>query len=413
MYDSTRTLAVLVTVVAVVGLAVAPVAAAQTDDGTTDADESGDSDDGESNESDDSALAGDAPVVSERADHGPFPDEICTDLLAMVDEEAPYDQVIWVSDLPEDAQPPGVPWDVITPEAIGGIVVGATPNQCEVQDPNDPTYDPREDNVDPDGNADVQEDGEGKVLVIVNGTLNKSGEGPGVTGEADLDIGENGSLDPDASLNDGEKDYRVDPGLQYWNDGTTYFETDVYVFEKSFGAEKDCFGEECNIGTRGLPEFADYPSVPAPSDRERPDDGNDEEESDDEDGADADDDGDGADSGGGGGSPGADSDSDSDDDSGSNDADDGGGSADDGDDGGEEETETETETETEEETDTPTETETETETEEETEEETDAPTETETEQQAEQALAAQSSGLGVVIALVVLLLGAAALAPRE
>jgi hypothetical protein len=191
--------------------------------------------------------------------------------MGLMHENAPYDQLIWVSDLPDDAQPPGVPWTVITPKAVGGIVVAVTPSQCEIQDPNDPSWDPtREgDNLSPDGGGDVQQGENGEVLIIVNGTLDNTSEGPSGIAEAGLNITENGTLDPNTRINDGEKEYGVDPQLKYWSDGTTYFETDVYVIGSRLGGEMDCFGEECNFKIRGLPRFVEIPALPSPSDRER------------------------------------------------------------------------------------------------------------------------------------------------
>ena len=406
MYDSKRTVAVLFAAVTVVGLAIAPIAAVAAPADEQEADQ-------QSSEFGTNAQANES---------GPLPEEICTDLLGMIHEDAPYDQIIWVSDLPEDAQPPGVPWTVITPSAIAGIVVGATPNQCAVQDPNDPTYDPiqnDDDNVDPDADGDAQPSEDGRVLVIVNGTLDNTSEGPGATAEADLELTENGTLDPEATLNDGEKDFGVDPRLQYWSDGTTYFETDVYVFGTRVGAEHDCFGEECNIGVRGLPNFVDYPATPSHTDRERPneDDG---EDSDDgtaggENGADDGPDSDGGSSDGTGttgaddsgtGSDGASDSPDGDGDDGSSDggesgANDGGdadsgdadggdgqdGSNDGGDAGGEDTGDTANQQQK---------------------ADTNAGS-----QGAQRAAAGAGSGLGVIVALVVFVVGAAAIAPRD
>jgi hypothetical protein len=312
-------------------------------------------------------------VAAQDGGGGPFPEELCTDLLELLHEEIPYDQIIWVNDLPQEAQPPGVPWSVVTPRAIAGIVVGASPNQCEVQDPNDPTYDPREDNVDPDGGGDVQQGDDGEVLFIFNGTLDRSAEGPGVEGQMGVTPGANGSLDPAFALNDGEKDYGLDPRFEYWEDGTTYFETDVFVLKKKLGFEIDCFGEECNVKTRGLPHFVDYPALPSHTDRERPkDDSEDTPEPDDED--------------------------DADDDSGTD-----GGGSDDGpsSDDGPEETETPEETAT----PTPTPTEEPTETPTPTEEPTETPTPTDdgapaATEEPDDGTSTSGSGTGVVVAIV-------------
>ena len=338
-----------------------------------------------------------APVgtVAAQDEGGEFPEEICTDLLELLHQEIPYDQIIWVNDLPNEAQPPGVPWSVVTPRAIGGIVVGATPNQCDVQDPNDPSWDPREDDLDPDGDAGVEEGEDGKTLVIFNGTLDQSSDGPSVEGQLGGAPGADGELDPALTANDGEKDYALDPRLAYWEDGTTYFETDVYVFQRTLGVEKDCFGEECNFATRGLPNFVEYPAFPSHTDRERPDSEEPEEPEEPEE------------------EPEADEDDDTDDGGDSGPSSDGGGSddTDDGpstDDGGGADADAETDDEPEE-TETPEPTETE------TPEETEEPTETETPEQAgdgadgvasaateepDDGASASGSGTGVVVAIV-------------
>ncbi|QLD88845.1 hypothetical protein HWV07_07295 [Natronomonas salina] len=260
MYDSKRTVAVLFVALTVVGLSIAPIASVAAPDDGSDIDQ----------------QTTDVGPSTQANESGPFPQEICTDLLGMAHEEMPYDQIVWVDDLPESAQPPGVPWTVITPSAVAGIVVGATPNQCDVLDPNDPPYDPiqdDEDNLAPDAGGDVQPGENGEVLFIVNGTLDNTSEGPSGVAEADLELTENGTIDPNARLNDGEKDYGVDPGLQYWSDGTTYFETDVFVFGSRVGVENDCFGQECNTRLRGLPTFTEIPALPSHTDRERPNEG--------------------------------------------------------------------------------------------------------------------------------------------
>lgn len=216
---------------------------------------------------------------------GHVPEEVCTDITGTVQEEVPFDQVIWVDDLPEDvqdqmqpsalpgydqlpedAQPPGAPWTILTPRAIAGILLGAAPNQCDVADPNDPPWDPTEDNVAPDGGADVDEETEeGSTLVIVNGTLDQTSEGPSGEGSLELVPAENGSVDPALMINDGEKNYGVDSGIEYWNDGTIYGETDVTVIGLTVGGEMDCIGEECNPHLRGVPKFTDYPAIPSHS----------------------------------------------------------------------------------------------------------------------------------------------------
>lgn len=429
MYDSKRTVAVLFVAMTVVGLSIAPVASVAAPlDGP-----------------DIGQQTTDLGPNTQANESGPFPEEICTDLLAMAHEEMPYDQIIWVDDLPEsvprdipgkdqlpeEVRPPGIPWSVITPSAIGGIIVGATPSHCEVQNPNDLSYNPiqdNEDNLDPDAGGDVQPGETGEALVIVNGTLDQTSQGPSGVAEADLELTENGTIDPNARLNDGEKDYGVDPGLQYWSDGTTFFETDVYVFGTRVGVENDCFGEECNTRLRGLPTFFDLPALPSHTDRERPNEGGSDDGSDEgtsggengtDDGTDADDgssDGTGT-TGGDGSGTGSDGTPDSPDganDGGNGSADDAGdgsndgGSADDGgsdgndggdgddgqnsggdggDAGGDENTGGAANQQQQANND--------------------------GNQGAQQAAAADGSGLGVVVALIVFVVGAAAVAPRD
>lgn len=257
MFDSTRTVAVTLAVLTVVGFGIAPMAAVATPSEDTNT----------AYQLDGTQL--DDGLSTQANSSGPFPQEVCTDLQGMIHEQAPYDMLVWVDDLPSDAQPPGVPWSVITPGSIAGIVVGATPNQCEVFDPNDPPYDPIQDDDDnfaPDGGGDVQQGDDGRVLFIVNGTLDNTSEGPSVEGTAGLDLAENGTLDPEATLNDGEKEYGVAPELKYWSDGTTYFETDVFVFGTRVGVVEDCTGPECTFSTRGLPNFVEYPAIPSHTD---------------------------------------------------------------------------------------------------------------------------------------------------
>jgi hypothetical protein len=203
-------------------------------------------------------------------EEGPFPEQVCTDVTGEVHDSAPYEQVPWFDDLPEEAQPPGVPTSVITPEAVAGIVFGVTPNQCEVQDPNDPSYDPREDDVDPDADANLAQfgpdDGGFETVVTYDVTLNESGEGPGSSGVIYVvdnpEFGDNGA---DIAVNDGEKDYAVQPRVRYWDGGNvSYAKNDVWLLGSRLGVDVDCDGEECQPGTGGLPHYADYPAVPDP-----------------------------------------------------------------------------------------------------------------------------------------------------
>jgi hypothetical protein len=202
----------------------------------------------------------------------PFPESICTDVPETAGSEIPFEQVPWVTDLPPEAQPPGVPWEVVTPAAIYGIASGAAPNQCEVQDPNDPSYNPvtGNDSVDPDASVEPKNIGQwnGGPLVIVDYgvTLNESGDGPGASGTlAAAANPEFGDVSPSVRISDGEKEYAVAPRVRYWDDGTAYAETDVTLYGNTLGVTLDCDGEECQPGTKGLPNLVGYPAIPAPT----------------------------------------------------------------------------------------------------------------------------------------------------
>jgi hypothetical protein len=224
----------------------------------------------------DNAPDGDSPSLesdndSDEGSDDPFPEEVCTDFGDRIDGNTPYEELPWFDDLPEETQPPGVPTDIVTPRAIAGILFGATPNQCDVQDPNDPSYDPREDDVDPNADADVvkvsQRDGGPFAVVTYEATLNSSGDGPGVAGVLYPGVNsEYGDSGADVVVNDGDKDYAVEPRVRYWDGGQTFYaENDVRLLNKRLGVEVDCDGSECQPGTRGLPEFVGLPAVPAPT----------------------------------------------------------------------------------------------------------------------------------------------------
>ena len=161
---------------------------------------------------------------------------------------------------------------VVTPGAVAGIVEGASPNQCDVQDPNDPSYNPAEGGVEPGGDVNVarggQYEGGGVVLLYYDATLNESNEnGPGVSGMTGvLGTSQFGDVDQELAFHDGEKEYAVDPRVRYQDNGTTAFaENDIRMLNKRLGVVVDCDGEECQPGTRGLPQFVDYPAFPAPT----------------------------------------------------------------------------------------------------------------------------------------------------
>jgi len=212
-----------------------------------------------------------APDDSTDDEEGPFPSAVCTDVGDQAQENVPFEQVPWFDDLPEQAQPPGVPTNLITPEVAAAIVFGATPNQCEVQDPNDPSVDPQNPPSDPGASATPSRYGQyrdGAVgLVFYEVTANESGEGPGVSGKVGgLATSEFGDADAELTVNDGEKDYTVDPRVRYHDGGSTAMaETNVELLGTRLGVVMDCDGEECQPGTRGLPQFKKPPAIPAPT----------------------------------------------------------------------------------------------------------------------------------------------------
>ena len=238
--------------------------------------------DGETNESDDESDDSPAPVNYSDVPLEDVPADLCYDAAGEAQERVPFEEVPWFDDLPEEVPPPpGVPTDVLTPESAAAIAFGFVPHQCDVQDPYDPSVDPTDPPREPDADVDVQRFGQfedGAVaLVRYDLTMNESGEGPGVSGMVGgLGTTEFGDADLELTVNDGEKDYSVDPRVRYFDDGTAFGETDVVLFGQRLGVEVDCDGEECQPGLRGLPELTDIPAVPAPTEQDD-DDGNDEE----------------------------------------------------------------------------------------------------------------------------------------
>ena len=110
--------------------------------------------------------------------------------------------------------------------------------------------------------------GERRVGVVVfDVTANESGEGPAVSGVVGgLATSEFGDADAELTVNDGEKDYTVDPRVRYHDGGSTAMaETNVELLGTRLGVVMDCDGEECQPGTRGLPQFKKPPAIPAPT----------------------------------------------------------------------------------------------------------------------------------------------------
>jgi hypothetical protein len=67
-------------------------------------------------------------------------------------------------------------------------------------------------------------------------------------------------------LEDGEKAYGIDPQIEYGEGGKALeVGSDVELYGQRLGVVVDCDGEECQPGTRGLPNFFGYPAGPSPS----------------------------------------------------------------------------------------------------------------------------------------------------
>jgi len=195
-----------------------------------------------------------------------FPRAICTDVPGTVDEEFPYDQFPNpLGFIPEEAPLP-VP-DVLTPEAVVGIVVGALPTQCAIQDPNDPSVDPTDPPSNPGGNVNMyrlEQTGNGGAIWFTY-RVGLAEDGPGVSGSVPVTASQSGGInaDPSVTVNDGEKDYVVDPRVEA-DQETAYYEAG---FGTPFGGGAvyaDCQAGECQPGTKGLPNFQQPPAIPAP-----------------------------------------------------------------------------------------------------------------------------------------------------
>lgn len=194
-----------------------------------------------------------------------LPESRCTDVPGRVNENVPYEDVPYQDDLPEEAPRPIPPF--ITPRSVGNIVVGVVPNQCEIQDPNDPSVDPTDPPTDPEADVTVARFGEyedgGVFLVYYRASLNGS-DGPGVSGYAGgIAYSTAAKTDHRVAASDGEKEYFVSPRV----DGDTSTAEAAVTPGTPFlqvTAEVDCSGGECQPGTEGVPEPGPYPSVPAP-----------------------------------------------------------------------------------------------------------------------------------------------------
>ena len=195
------------------------------------------------------------------------PEETCTNVPKRANENVPYEELPSQDDLPEQAPDPPIP-PFITPEAVAGIVVSAAPNQCSIQDPNDPSVDPNDPPTEPSASTTVYRSGQYKdgavLLVYYEATLNESGDGPGVSGFAGgiAHSGDAGT-NPSVNVNDGEKNYAVDPRFRA-DDSTADGSAAVSAPFGSVGATLDCSGGECKVTPEGVIQPPENPAIPAP-----------------------------------------------------------------------------------------------------------------------------------------------------
>jgi len=158
--------------------------------------------------------------------------------------DLPAEALPSIQDLPQEAVPSGVPTSILSNDAVLGIALGLVPAPCDIQTPNDPSVDPTDPPSEPAYDFDVQrfgqyEDG-GVALITYDGTLNESGEGPGVSGMlGGLTTSEFGDLDGELVVNDGENDYGVDPRVRY-NDDSFEGEAVLLIFGNQAGIDGEC-----------------------------------------------------------------------------------------------------------------------------------------------------------------------------
>lgn len=181
----------------------------------------------------------DSPIGDERAAVN-----VCDPLDPQTPDELPVPVGLLPSLSDAPVEPPGVPSDLITPEAVTGILLGFYPGACEVFNPSDPQIDPTNLPDEPAGEIDVarggQYDGGGVGLVYYDGTLNESGDGPSVSGLSGILVTpEYGDLDQELVLNDGKNDYGVDPQLSWGDDGYEYRAV-LILLGKQAGIEGTC-----------------------------------------------------------------------------------------------------------------------------------------------------------------------------
>ena len=193
-----------------------------------------------------------------------FPEERCTNVPKRASDNVPYDQ------LPSDDQlPDGVPNPIppfIGPESIANLVVGAAPNQCDIQDPNDPSVDPNDPPSSPSAGVHVLRTEQYKdgVALWVTYRAGLGDDGPAVSGSlAGLAYSGGVSTEDDVALDDGEKEYVVEPRFKGDN-STAAGSADTSSPVGGGGASVECSGGECQPDTTGIPKFFEYPAVPAP-----------------------------------------------------------------------------------------------------------------------------------------------------
>jgi hypothetical protein len=194
-----------------------------------------------------------------------FPEERCTNVPKEVNKNVPYGELPSQDQLPEEIPNPVPPF--LTPRSVGNLIVGATPNQCEIQDPNDPSVDPTDPQTEPSAEynilrAEQYKDG-GALWITYRAGLSED-EGPAVSGSLGAVIySGNAYANPNLAVNDGEKAYAVDPEFD-GDDSTAEGSAEASAPFGTVGGEMDCAGGECQPDSSGIPKFQDYPAIPAP-----------------------------------------------------------------------------------------------------------------------------------------------------
>lgn len=180
----------------------------------------------------------DLPIGDERADIN-----VC-EPLAIDGSDLPTEALPGLDDLPEEAQPPGVPTDIVTTEAVVAIALGLAPEPCEIQTPNDPSVDPTDLPDEPAYDLEVQrfgqwEDG-GVAVIQYDGTLNESDDGPSLsTLFGNGATSEFGDFDNHLIVNDGNNDYGIDTRSRY-NDERVNTEAVLVLYGKNAGIAGEC-----------------------------------------------------------------------------------------------------------------------------------------------------------------------------